>query len=138
MDKKTFTPLDYDQYRLYVENKESNGIWELAYKFTKFYGVNNMDYDNYPKFVEKMQHNETFFRKFMDYVWAEGPRGPKFISNYNNVLQHITCRLTTSNMYDYLSCLGHNYINIEYFFGYGFLANFLEPIPNIINLLNNI
>lgn len=130
VDKATSTLLDYEQYRLVLSeqnDKATEAKWNLAYKFTEFYEVPDMDYSHYPKFVDRMQTDEAFFRKFIDHLWAGGPRGPNFITKYDEALQFITCRLLTSDMYATLDCIGTNYVSLEFFFGYGFLANFVNP-----------
>ena len=128
VDKATFTLLDYKQYRLVIKKQDNNEAkWELGYTFTEFYEVSNMSYSHFPKFVKRMQDDESFFRGFIKHMWAEGLRSATFLSNYKNALQFITCRLLSPDMYTYLDCIGNNYMELDYFFGYGFVAKYLNP-----------
>ena len=128
VDKATFTLLDYKQYRLVIKEQNNNEAkWKVAYRFTEFYEVPNMDYSHFPKFVKRMQNDKPFFESFIKHMWAEGFKSARFLSDHKNGLQFITCRLLSSDMYTYLDCIGNNYMTLDYFFGYGFVAKYLSP-----------
>ncbi len=128
MDRKTWTLMDYVQYRLYInETLADKPVWRPAYRFTEFFKVPNMEYKQYPKIVERMQQDGSLFREFMRMFWGEGPRGLDLLSQYSSALKFITCRLISSDVIDVQECTNWEYLKLEYFFGYGLLANYMSP-----------
>ena len=128
MDADTFTLLDYVQYRLYVDEANKNGVaeWKVAYRFTTFFSVPNLDYYHFPRIVHRMNQDASFFKSFMDMFWAEGPRTPEFLEN-KGALSFISCRLLCSDLYEFNECAADDYVTMEYRVGYGILSKGLDP-----------
>ncbi len=42
-------------------------------------------------------------------------------------LEYLTCRFGTRDVYEDVNCIGWNFLKIEYFFGYGLMAQFISP-----------
>lgn len=127
-DKKTFTILDYYQYRLYIDdaNKNDKPEWKLVYSFRGFYNVPNMDYENYRVAVKKLQTEKELFDRFAINLWAEGPLGAALLENRKSAMNFIICRLTSSDLFEYLDCVGTDFGSSEYIFGYGILAKLMN------------
>jgi hypothetical protein len=127
-DKKTFSILDYHQYRLYISeaNANDNPEWKIAYSFKENFKVSSMEYSNYLVIVEKLQKNEVMFKKFVRDLWAEGPLGDKLLATPKTARTFVKCRLIPSDMYEYLDCIGTHYGSTEYKIGYGFLVKVLN------------
>lgn len=127
-DRKTFAILDYTQYRLYL-NKTSGDkepVWEVAYEFKKFFGVSSMRNKDFVTAVEVLKKNKEKFKGFVRNLWGEGPRGDVLLEDYNSARNFIMCRLNMSDMYEYLDCIGTDFGNAEFAFGYGFVARFFN------------
>ena len=124
-DRKTSTILDYTQYRLYLNKIEPNKepIWEVAYSFKDFFKLPTMDF---LAAVEKLKVDRELFNRYVRNFWGEGPRGDELLENYKSAFNFIMCRLLCSDLFEYLDCVGSDYGNSEFAFGYGFLARFLN------------
>jgi hypothetical protein len=127
LDPKTYTPIDYIQYRLYIDkaDKRDEAVWEVAYRFSEFYEVETLDYKYFPGIIEKIGKDREEFQRFTTMMYSEGPRGPKLF-NAPNSQEFIRCRLYSSDIYEYQKCIGFMFVNIEYFFGYGVYSRFFN------------
>ena len=127
MDPETFALIDYVQYRLYVEKtSDEKAEWVKAYRFSEFYNVPNLDYNNFPLIINKIKVDPGLFKNFTNMFYAEGLRGPK-LHDSKGSKDFLICRLNCSDIYEYQRCIGTNYVNIEYLFGYGIYAKFWNP-----------
>eukprot|EP00830_Metopus_es_P007475 TRINITY_DN170_c0_g3_i1.p1 TRINITY_DN170_c0_g3~~TRINITY_DN170_c0_g3_i1.p1 ORF type:complete len:654 (-),score=102.60 TRINITY_DN170_c0_g3_i1:24-1892(-) len=129
VDKKTYTAIDYVQYRLYIDeaNKNETIYWRQAYRFSDFYGLPNLDYYRFPSIVAKMQTNPAFFTQVMNLLWAEGPRGPELLANHPHALKYMTCHYTCTDLFEFNDCVGWDLLKLEYWFGYGILVRYGLP-----------
>ena len=127
MDAETFTLLDYVQYRLYIEEANRNRVpeWKKAYRFTELYQVPNLDYNNFQVIVDRINNDTSLYHTFLDMFLAEGPRGAELEAD-PGMLKYLTCRLTSSDVYDFNECTGGHYVKLEFMAGYGFLSKFLD------------
>ena len=128
-DKKTSTILDYYQYRLFLnETGDKDEVtWNISYRFKEFFKFDNMNYENYPLILEKLKSDTGLFESFINHFWGDGPRGNEFLVNKVVALNYVTCRMFSSDLYEYLDCVGDNYDGIDFYFGYILFVNYLSP-----------
>eukprot|EP00826_Nyctotherus_ovalis_P050691 TRINITY_DN6247_c0_g1_i11.p4 TRINITY_DN6247_c0_g1~~TRINITY_DN6247_c0_g1_i11.p4 ORF type:complete len:120 (+),score=26.58 TRINITY_DN6247_c0_g1_i11:1697-2056(+) len=107
-----------------TEDKEP--VWEVAYKFKEFFGVPSMRNKDFVTAVKVLEKNKEKFEKFVRNLWGEGPRGDVLLENYESAMNFIMCRLNASDMYEYLDCIGTDFGNAEFAFGYGIVARFFN------------
>jgi len=113
MDSETYEILDFVQYRLYLNKTNESAVWEKAYRFTEFYEVRNLRFDNFNNIAQKIQNNNEFYTKIMNIYWAEGPRGNEFREKYGeNGRKYILCKLISSGLDDLNECLQGNYLSL--------------------------
>lgn len=127
MDPETFVLIDYVQYRLYINKADEEGVakWEKAYRFSEYYKVPSLDYDNFPVIVDRISSDRAELKRFTNMMYSEGPRGDVLYDAWASQ-EFITCRLNSSDIYEYQECIGFNYVSLETFFGYGVLAKFFN------------
>eukprot|EP00826_Nyctotherus_ovalis_P042164 TRINITY_DN430_c0_g1_i4.p1 TRINITY_DN430_c0_g1~~TRINITY_DN430_c0_g1_i4.p1 ORF type:complete len:583 (-),score=105.81 TRINITY_DN430_c0_g1_i4:249-1997(-) len=122
-DRKTFSILDYDQYRLYLN--ETSPRWTRVYSFRDFFKIPTVAYSSYPVAVAKLKATPPLFDRFVSNLWGEGPRGPALLQNRPSAMNFVICRLVSADLFEYLRCVGTDYGSDEYVFGYGILAKYM-------------
>ncbi len=77
-----FTLLDYDQYRLFLNQNNPN--WTIDYSFKNFFNVSSMGVLDFKKIALKMKTNNELYRKLIIIKYANGPLGPENLKKRGN------------------------------------------------------
>ena len=129
VDSDTWHIWDYEQYRMYInktneianqlrksdykeDDLRKTGVWEIAYKFKDFYGVESMDFEEVAKLIEKIPNDKDTAYKIIQMMHWEGPES---ISRQYQV--HWTyCRFANSVFDDHFACNGYTGDMLDYVF----------------------
>jgi len=125
---KTYDLLDFIQFRLYLDkaNKnEDHAEWDIAYQFTKLYGVNNMSFPEFEKIDYKIKTDPNLWKRMVDLEFSEGNRGKQNIQQAG-AREFYYCYYTSASFFELEKCTGGKYLGLAYTAGYTF-AKILAP-----------
>ena len=120
VDTETFVPVDYTQYRLYLSraNLLPRPVWEIAYKFTEFYGVRDMSPASFREVIMQIRAGTEVFKKAAQMWVAEGPVRYKQVVSSPNASEFLYCFCTARSGYEMAECAKGKYVNSLYLMGY--------------------
>eukprot|EP00831_Metopus_contortus_P018170 TRINITY_DN17737_c0_g1_i4.p1 TRINITY_DN17737_c0_g1~~TRINITY_DN17737_c0_g1_i4.p1 ORF type:complete len:178 (-),score=34.46 TRINITY_DN17737_c0_g1_i4:34-567(-) len=103
VDRETYIPLDYYQYRLYLDeaNRKLEAEWKIAYRFLDYFQVTDMSPKSYDKVIQRLEKDEEYFLKIYKQAKQEGHGGAP--SDHDRKI--FFCYLKTWSMREFEVCV---------------------------------
>eukprot|EP00831_Metopus_contortus_P036069 TRINITY_DN2861_c0_g1_i1.p1 TRINITY_DN2861_c0_g1~~TRINITY_DN2861_c0_g1_i1.p1 ORF type:complete len:331 (+),score=16.63 TRINITY_DN2861_c0_g1_i1:238-1230(+) len=128
MDRDNYVLHDFTVYRfnLTKANEMDQPEYYKSYRFTEYYGVDNLDDYTFYNIAQRVLHNKEDFRKFARMLYAEGPRSKSLMKDFSQ--NHtIYCDLTSANFDELEECMGGFPLRISPSYYFNFLVKYFLP-----------